>query len=216
VFFKTPISNNFDLELAITSGGVLNKPLLVCDNLIDNDTTQKLSPRFLFSSYGYQNTWMVTSHIGNPTFKKNEFGINLISGRINNVLVTNDLVYINRAGGDWVFKHYEKFKWTNQITVGHTQSDAEGSFGSFHFQTSLDLFTKNKFFLSTSFACNYLNSFDMSDLYHFNCTSANSLTYSFSPHTRLRLNYYFSSIVEMDEKRWGVLLQFVTGFGKRP
>ena len=216
IFIKTPISNNFDLELAITSGGVLNKPVLVCDNLIDNDATQSFDPRFFFSNYKYENTWLVTSHIGNPTYRKNEFGINLVSGRINNVLVPNDLAYINRVGGDWVFKYYEKLKWTNQITVGHTQSQAEGSFGTVHMQTSLDLFTKNKLFLTTSFAGNYLNSFESSTLYHFNCTSANSLTYAFNPHTRIRLNHYYSAVREMNETRWGVLLQFVTGFGKRP
>ncbi|WP_027418901.1 hypothetical protein [Crocinitomix catalasitica] len=215
VFLKTPISNNFDMELSITSGGVLNKHVLICDNLINDDNTQDLKPAFSLSNYAYENTWLVTSHIGNPTYRKNEFGINLVSGKIANTIIPNDFVQINRIGGDWVFKYYEKFKFTNQVTLGHTNSDKEGHFSSLHFQSSVDLFTKNRFFISTSYACNYLNSLS-SDVYHLNMTSATSFTYSFSPHTRLRLNTYYSSIVEFEEKRWGVLLQFVVGIGKRP
>ncbi len=214
VFIKTPISNNFDMELSLTSGGALNKPVLVCDNLISDQSTG-IDPIFSFANYAYDNTWLLTSHIGNPTFKKDEFGINVVSGRISNTLIPDDFVIINRVGGDWVHKHYEKFKVTNQLTLGHTLSDKEGAFASLHYQSSVDLFIRNRFFITTSFACNYLNSFS-SGLYHFNYTSATSFTYSFSPHTRLRVNNYYSSVVELDEKRWGVLLQFVIGVGKRP
>ena len=31
IFFKTPIAKQIDLELSITSGGLLNEPLMVCD-----------------------------------------------------------------------------------------------------------------------------------------------------------------------------------------
>ena len=216
VFLKTPVSNQFDLELAVTSGGLLNRPLLVCDNLIDDDASQDLNPTFTFSNYDYANTWLVTAHVGSPTFKKNEIGINVVSGRINNVLVPEDLAYINRIGADWVYKHYEKFKWTNQLTFGSTVSDMEGAFGTVHFQTGLDWFLMNKVFVSSSYALNYLNNFKPEEIYHMNATSATSLTYIFSPHTRLRLNHYYSVIKEMNERRWGLLLQFVTGIGKRP
>ncbi|MFT5818896.1 MAG: hypothetical protein ACI8ZM_000117 [Crocinitomix sp.] len=214
IFLKTPISNNFDMELSITSGGALNKPVLVCDNLISDPSTG-VKPSFSFSNYAYNNTWLVTSHIGNPTFKKDEFGINIVSGKINNTLIPNDFVQINRVGGDWVHKHYEKFKFTNQITFGHTRSDFEGDFASFHFQSSIDLYVLKRFFISASVAGNYLNSFN-SSLYHFNYTGAASFTYSFSPHIRLRLNSYYSAVVDLDEKRGGLLLQFVMGIGKRP
>ena len=40
-FLKTPVSNQLDMELAITSGGMLNKPILVCDNLI-NDINKEI------------------------------------------------------------------------------------------------------------------------------------------------------------------------------
>jgi len=213
VFIKTPISNNFDIELSVTSGGALNKPVLVCDNLMMDDT--KAKPKFSFSNYAYQGTWLVTSHIGNPTFKKDEFGINLVSGRINNTVVEDDFVQINRIGGDWVHKHYEKFKVANQLTVGHSNSDKEGHFASLNYQGSVGVYISKGFFINTSFAVNYLSAFS-SNLYHLNYISATSLTYSFSPHIRLRLNSYYSAVTEEAEERWGVLLQFVAGFGKRP
>lgn len=216
VFLKTPISNKLDMELAITSGGMLNKPILVCDNLIDNNENEDLNPTFSFSNYSYDNTFLVTSHIGSPTFKKNEFGLNIVSGRINNTLVNNDIAFINRVGGDWIYKLHEKFRVSNQVTFGHTESEAEGGFAFLNYQGSVDVYIINKMFVSSSFAVNYLNSVYSKDLYHLNNTSATSLTYSFSPHTRIRLNHFYSSIKEADEKRWGLLLQFVTGIGKRP
>ncbi|MFT5779850.1 MAG: hypothetical protein ACI837_002809 [Crocinitomicaceae bacterium] len=215
IFFKTPIANKLDMELSLTTGGMLNKPVIVCDNLINDELDQSAYPRFSFANYSYENTWLLTSHIGSPTFQKNEFGINVVSGRINNTLIPDDYVQINRIGGDWVHKYKERFKWTNQLTVGHSQSEIEGAFGSLHAQSGIDLFLGKHFFVSSSFACNYHGAFS-SNLYHYNFINAQSLTYSFSPHTRIRLNHYVSGIVEMGEKRWGLLLQFVIGFGKRP
>jgi hypothetical protein len=214
LFIKTPLSDKLDLELSITSGGMLNKPILVCDNLIKNEA-QTIDPKFSFSNYAYNNTWLVTSHIGRPTYQKNELGLNIVSGRINNTLIPNDLIFINRIGGDWIHKFQEKLKWSNQLTVGYSNSDAEGSLGSLHYQTSLELFLGKHFFFSTSYAFNFHQSMS-SELYHFNYINAQSLTYSFSPHTRLRLNHYHAGILEAGEKRWGILLQLVVGFGKRP
>lgn len=214
-FIKTPISNKLDVELSITSGGMLNKPVIVCDNLINNEI-QNAKPRLTFSNYSYDNTWLVTSHVGSPTFQKNEFGLNLISGRINNTFLANDFVQINRIGFDYIYKYRELFKWTNQIIVGYANSDTEGEFGSVRFLTNLEVFLAKRFFISSSFAYNYDKSIELSSLYHSNLMNTQSLTYSFSPHTRIRLNYYFSNIIEVYEKRSGILLQFVTGIGKRP
>jgi hypothetical protein len=204
LFLKTPISNNLDMELAITSGGFLNKPLLLMEQ-----------SDFSSSKYNYDNTWLITSHIGSPTFKKNEYGINLVSGKIRNILRQDDFVQINRIGVDWIHKSQETFIIANELTFGHSKSDFEGGFASLNSQSSIGFFIKNKVFIDTSFATNYLNSTN-SRLYYLNYTSATSLTYSFSPHTRLRLNGYYTNIMNANEEKWGALLQFVIGIGKRP
>jgi len=214
MFFRTPISEKLDIEFSITSGGWLSKPMLVCDNLMSTND-QKAKATFSFANYDYNNTWLASGRIGTPTFKKNEFGLILASGKINNTLIKEDLLQINRLGADWVYKYKETVKLSNQLVFGYNTSNMEGNLTSFHSQTALDVFLNGRVFVSTSFAYNYYNVPDFNS-YHANYINANSITYSFSPHTRLRLNHYYSEVREANEKQWGMFLQFVTGFGKRP
>jgi len=214
VFVKTPVSENLDIELSVTSGGTMQKPILVCDNLIAETASQTVTPRFAFSDYNYDNTWLITGRLGSPTYKKNEVGLIGVSGKINNTLVANDLSLINRIGGDWIFKYYEKLKVSNQVVFGHNYSEKEGSFATVNAQSGVDVYLVNKFFITGSIAINYYKSRDR-NFYRMNYTSANSLTYVFSPHTRLRINHYYARVVEADERQAGLLLQFVTGIGKR-
>ena len=213
IFLKTPVNKRFDLELSLTSGGLLNKPIVVCDNII-NDIEQDARPKFSIVDYSYKNTWLLTSRLGSQSFNKNEFGMIAVSGRIANNLVTNDLVTINRIGVDWIHKYLEKLKIGNQITLGITESQAEKTFATLNYQGNVDYYIIGRIILSSSLAFNYHNSIH-NDLYHFNFTNANSITYTVSPHTRFRINHYLTQIKEADETQWGILLQYVTGFGKR-
>ena len=216
LFFKTPISNNLDIESSLTFGGWLNAPVLVCDNLLsDSGTNQSSKVQFSLTNFQYHNTWLFSTRIGSPTFKKNELGLIIASGKINNVLLKNDLLQLNRIGGDWVHKIKEKVKISNQIVFGYNVSDIQKQSTSVHTQNALDVILNDRFFISTSFAYNYYD-FSKSGADQNTYINANSITYSFSPHTRLRLNHYFSSVSQSNEKQWGVFLQFVTGFGKRP
>jgi hypothetical protein len=52
------------------------------------------------------------------------------------------------------------------------------------------------------------------DLY--NWSLAGSLTYVVSPHTRIRLNTFYTRVVDANEEQSGIMLQFVSGIGKRP
>jgi len=216
VFFKSPISSNLDVESSLTMGGWLAKPVLVCENILNNSEQSQTSDlKFSFANFEYKNTWLFSTRIGSPTFKKNEFGIILSKGKINNVLVENDLLKLNRIGGDWVYKIKEKVKFSNQIVVGYNVSDIQKQSTSVHTQNAVDFILNDHFFISTSFAYNYYD-FSKSGADQNTYINANSITYSFSTHTRLRLNHYFSSVSRSNEKQWGVFLQFVTGFGKRP
>jgi len=214
MFFRTPISEKLDIEFSLTAGGWLSKPMLVCDNLLSSNN-QSAKATVSFANYDYNNTWLASGRMGTPTFKKNEFGLIMASGKISNTLVKNDLLQINRLGADWVYKHKETVKLSNQLVFGYNTSAIEGNLTSFHSQTAVDVFLNGRVFVSTSFAYNYYNVSKLGS-YHANYINANSITYSFSPHTRLRLNHYYSAVKEANEKQWGMFLQFVTGFGKRP
>ena len=207
LFIKTPVSSNLDLELSLTSGGFLNKPIAVYQ--IQGDS----SPNFSFTDYKYENTWLLTSRIGSPTFKKNEFGIILTSGKVKNPENINELSRINRIGGDWVYKYYEKFKWSNQFVVGDNYIENKKYTTSIHLQSAMDYYLLNNFFISTSFA---YTGFANKGMNYKNYLSTTSFTYTFSPHTRFRLNHFYASRSTADKGKWGLLLQFVTGFGKRP
>ncbi len=213
VFLKTPLNKKLDLEFSLTSGGLLNKPILICDNIVLN-SSENIDPAFTLVNYSYSNTWLATSRIGNQSFNKNEFGLIAVSGRIANILVPDDYVNLNRVGFDWIHKHQEKMKFGNQITLGYSDSDVEKSFATINYQGSADFYLIDKMVLSASLAGNYHSSLEGYED-HFNLTNTTSITYVVSPHTRLRINQYQTRIFEADEYQWGVLLQFVTGFGKR-
>ena len=212
LFIKTPINRNLDLELSITSGGLLNNEGLVYNNLMDKAVQDEHST-FSFGDFSYNNTWLLTSRIGNQSFNKNEFGLIAVSGRVANNLVENDFVTINRIGIDWIHKYREKIKFGNQFTFGCTTSEVEKSFITMNYQGSADFYLNDRIILSSAMACNFHNSIN-SDRYHFNLTNTNSITYAVSPHTRFRINHYYKKIFKSDQVKWGVFLQFVTGIGK--
>ncbi len=213
VFTKTPISNNLDLELSLTSGGFFNKPIAVYDHLINDNPSVQMNPTFSFTDYKYENTWLITSRIGTPTFKKNELGVILTSGKVKNPENPNEFTRINRIGGDWIYKYYEKFKWSNQFVFGDNTIENQKYTTSVHFQTAIDYYLFNNFLISTSVA---YTGFMNKEMNYKNYLSTTSLTYTFSPHTRFRLNHFYASKSAMNHGKWGLLLQFVTGFGKRP
>ncbi|MBL4703596.1 MAG: hypothetical protein JKY54_03685, partial [Flavobacteriales bacterium] len=214
LFVKTPINRKLDAEISVTTGGLLNRPFLVCDNLIDQNLPQQSGMSVQFDGYEYNRTFLALGRIGNQTFNKNELGIIGLAGAINSTFIPNDRITLLRLGGDWVYKYNELFKLSNRVFAGFSNSGLEGKFISLNAQSSVDIFLKGRFFLSSSFAINSATARN-SSLYHLNRTFANSFTYSISTHTRLRLNAYNSYIKEVNEKQWGILLQFITGFGKR-
>jgi hypothetical protein len=216
VFFRTPISKWADLELSVTSGGMLNKPVLVCNNIIvKDDTNIDLNPEFVFSTYEMGGTWLVTARAGSPTYQRNELGLNVVAGRILNTTIANDLSTITRLGGDWVYKYNERFKFNNQVFIGETKTSTSGDFYTLNIQNNMDFFSGKHWMLSLSHAINSQKAIDR-DLLLYNSSVAGSLTYVFSPHTRLRLNSFYTYIRDANETQYGALIQFVTGLGKRP
>lgn len=216
VFFKTPISKSLDLEMAFTSGGALTKPVMVCNNLLVSEADGlEMAPEVIFSPYTYEGTWLGTARIGSPTYKRNEFGLNLAAGRIASTTIASDIGHIRRLGADWVFKLRERLKVVNQVMVGQTQSGSAGDFYTLNSMNNIDFYSGRNWMVSASNSFN-INTAQGAGTDRNSWSLAGSVTYVFSPHTRLRLNSYYSRIWDANEKQCGVLLQFATGIGKRP
>ncbi len=222
LFFSTPISKNLGAEVSLTSGGVLNKPYLVCNDLVvSGDDQFDFEPDFEFGEYNYNDTWLVTGRVGTQSFKKNELGLIAVAGKIPSTQIQSDLSQIQRIGGEWVFKVNERIKMVNQAVFGLTNTSNYGDFFSTNIMNNFDFYTGKNWMFSFSHSLNLMNG-DGSDDRLFNESLAGSITYVFSPHTRLRMNGFFTNIddqlhgMAMDERQAGVFLQFVTGLGKRP
>ena len=215
-FVKTPLTRNLDIEVALTSGGALTKPFLVCNNLLVSEAEgMEIEPEFNFLNFSYQGTWMLTSRIGSPTFKKNEFGFNMVAGHIASTTIAKDLGHIRRVGVDWVYKLRERLKVVNQVMVGETASSSKGLFRTVNTMNNIDYYSGRNWMISFSNSFNYNHSMENSENMQ-SWSLAGSVTYVISPHTRLRLNTYSTRIRENNERQKGILLQFVTGLGKRP
>jgi len=77
LFLKSPISESLDLEFSATAGGYLSSGLF---NLNYSDTSD-----FDFEEdFDYNGSWLFTTRLGSPTFKKNEFGIFSLGGKLHN------------------------------------------------------------------------------------------------------------------------------------
>ncbi len=215
VFVKTPVSPQHDLELSVTSGGVMSAPLLVCEDLVrSKKDPEAIDPTVAVNELSYEGTWLLTGRVGQPTYKKNEVGLIGVAGYIPSTFIDCDNNHIVRGGVDWVHKHNETFKVVNQVAVGKTISDLQGEFISFNAHSNIDVFIKGTFIISASHTLNMIND-PNSDTDFLNGTVGNSFTYRVSPHTRIRLNQYYT-YVRNDDATWGVLVQLVTGIGKRP
>jgi hypothetical protein len=215
VFLRTPVSKNADLEIALTSGGMLSGPLLSMINLARNEGVNTLPRELMLIDPFPLNTWLVSGRVGSAPFKANEFGFLGMAGTINGVLLGDNLNSMYRGGGEWVFKYKEKFKLINQITAGQTLTPLDEVYNSLNYFTGADLFINRRMIWSLAYS--YSTHYDAeNDVRENRPAIFNSFSYAFTPHTRLRLNQYlrYNSITE--QENWGVFLQFVTGIGRRP
>lgn len=204
MYFKTPLSRGLDLEFGVSSGGAVNSTLFQTNSVeADTDAGADANGRFL-----------VAGRIGSPSFKKNEFGLLVAVGRINANFGEDPTMEVKRIGGEWIYKFRERFKVTNQLVLGQTNTASLGNFTSLSLQNNLDFFVRPQWIMGVSNSLNLQNSqSDQADYLH--STLAASLTYAVSPHTRIRLNNFVQPKLYDGSSNWGISLQFVTGLGKR-
>ena len=220
VFFSTPLSRNLDLQMAVTSGGWLNDPLMSYGNLLSRYNETSTTPVVTPIDLSFKGTWLITGRIGSPSFKKNEFGGLAAFGYLPSNFITNDMMYLNHIGAEWIFKYNERLKVGNQVTGGYAESRLQGGFYSMGFQTNIDLFLISRLIISFSNSVNLKEPVTVPSSEttgtggKLNGNLSASITYAVTPHTRIRLNHYcgYSNQGAPDQ---GIYLQLVTGFGKR-
>jgi len=210
LLFKTPLSQNLDLESSLTIGGSLPATLFTYD-FIEQSNSESPSQKLNYANFNYEGTWLASFRIGNPTYYKNEFGLFAAVGKVHKTAAAAEQSSIYRIGGDWTFKHKEQFRMTHQLVMGYTQAESGRGF-NFDQKSALDYFLLSKWVLSFSNSLQYQR-YSSADC--FKGTSVASISYAMNPHTRLKLNAYSRYSLTSGQQQTGVFLQLVAGFGKR-
>lgn len=205
VYIKTPLSRGLDLEMGLSSGGAVGNQIFRTNQNAEEPDED------IATANG---RWLVAGRIGQPSFRKNELGLLFAVGNITSSFGPDPDMNIVRVGGEWIYKFRERVRLTNQVVAGQTKTESEGSFASLTLQNNLDFFASQHVIIGLSNSLNSQNS--MSDgANYLKSTLAGSLTYVFSPHTRIRLNQFVVPRDYSGNSNWGISLQFVTGLGKR-
>ncbi len=217
VFVRTPVSKKLDLDFAFTSGGLLNSNLITCINLASNEGVNNLPSDCMMIDLDLKNldTWLISGRLGSASFNKNEFGLLAMGGTISGILTGDDENSVFRVGGEWIYKHKERFMLINQATIGQTLAPYNETYNSFSTFTSAEVFLHRRVALSGAFLYSVHNDSENAIL-EIDKRIYGSVAYTVSPHTKIRLNQYFRYNSIIDQDKWGVFLQLVTGIGKRP
>lgn len=209
ILFKTPVNPNFDAEIALTMGGSVPTTMMTYDFVSDGENGVD---NFTKATFDYQNNWLATARIGNPTFYKSEIGFFAAIGKVNGTAFTDEQSNIYRFGADWTYKHKEQFRITNQAVTGYTVTESGNHGFNVNQKTEFDYFLKSRVVLSVS---NSLQFQEYTPTETFQGTAVASISYALNPHTRLKVNAYSKYNMKEKSQEPGVFLQFVTGFGRR-
>lgn len=214
VFLKMPLSKSLDFDIAVTSGGWLNQPLVLCDELSTPEQQVNGGPEWNFADFDYAGTYLVSGRIGSPSFKKMELAFVYAAGRVPARVGNLGMSNILRGGGEFIYKYKSRLKWNSQITYGTSRHLVGRDYQSFNMKHQMEWFLWRRIALNTGYSLNYHTSFDDRDE-RVEEILTNSITYTLTPHTRIRLNQYVA-FETISGERYGFFLQLVTGIGKRP
>ena len=210
IMVKTPLSEKWDLEASLTTGGLLAQPLVSIHLATpDNELTQTT---FTTPTYTYNNNWLASVRVGTPTYKKNEFGVFVLAGNVLDDATTGASNRIVRVGGDWTYKFKEKLKVMNQLVTGYTVTDENTRGYTAIQQTEVEYFVAKQLILS---AANNFQYNTYTGQREFKGQTSVGVSYAINPHTRLKLNAYLDHDYTNNARQPGVYLQFTTGLGTR-
>lgn len=209
ISFKTALSEKYDFEVSIYSGGVFRNPLLSYTPGLSDD--QKMDKNTIeLNDISYNGSWIGTARIGTPLFRSLEYGVFAMAGEVGEV---GEERFLTRIGVDVIKKVKELFKFESQVSGGLSYYEKRDNSTDIALQNSIEYYIKSIYIISTSNAV--LFTIPQRD----GTTSTkgalvNSFSYVLSPHTRIRLNHFYN-YSNLRNENWGVTLQIVTGIGKR-
>lgn len=210
LLFKTPITEVLDLELALTSGGLLKKPIMT-GQLIDEKNG--VGDDWLdFPGIKYQGDWLFTFRLGSPVFKRNEYGLVAFTGRMTDASTPGNTTWVYRLGFDWIHKNKEHFRLTNQLLMGPSVSDVDGLFYKIIQQSNAEFFLLKQWIFSVTNNFQFI-SYENDSL--LKGAFASGAAFAVNPHTRIKLNVFSEYNITDRHNEFGLFLQFVTGFGLR-
>lgn len=211
ILFKTPFSKSLDFELSITSGGLLGAPIM---------TSQIMPPkgfegeRINVNKIEYHGDWLFTFRLGNPVFKKNEFGVFAIIGKLSDKIDPNFSTIIYRLGFDWIYKYKEQFRVTNQLLFGPSDPISGSAIFKVVQQSNAEYFLSRKWIIYATNNIQYTSYQDI-DNSLLKDSFAGGAAFALNPHTRLKINLYTNYNITDSNSSFGAFLQLVTGFGLR-
>ncbi len=139
ILFKTPVSTNLDLELSLTSGGLLGQPFI----RRQLTSIKESEDRTTYTPPDYNGEWLFTARLGNPAFNKTELGVFGIIGRLKDDSDPQGHQQVYRIGFDWIYKNKEDFKLTNQLLLGPTITSDISYFKMIQ-QSSIEIFMQSQ------------------------------------------------------------------------
>jgi hypothetical protein len=213
VFFRTPLSEKWDLETAATMGGFMKTPTLGTRAF----TAAESALDFIqINKEPYKGSFLLTGRAGTPVFKKNEYGIYASLGKIVSPFQKDIFEQMLRVGGDYSHKFRDGFKLTQQASFGTYRSvNAKNQpvFNTLNLHSGADCLFFGRLLTSVnhSFRIKMANSTTSK-----NGTALASVGYVFNPNNQIRANAFF----DYDDKpatahTYGVFLQLIAGLGQR-
>ena len=164
------------------------------------------------NSITYDGDWLFTTRIGNPVFKKNELGVFAIIGKISDASVPENSMKVYRIGFDWIHKHKEQFKVTNQIMLGSNLPSVGNSTFKVVQQSNAEFFMFRQWIIHLTNNIQFIPESEES-IIKGTCTSG--IAYVVTPHTRVKFNLFSNYNISEKYNDFGFFFQVVTGFGLR-
>ncbi len=204
--FKTPVSNMLDLELSLTSGGLLGSPILRKKIITPENEDKPLE----VTKIKYDGDWLLTGRLGNPVFKKNELGLFAIVGKLSNASSSAISTRVYRVGFDWINKHKEDFRMTHQLLLGPSVPSIGDSYLKIVQQSNAEFFFRQQWIAYMTNNIQYISYPEDSII---KGTVSSGIAYAFNPHVRLKLNAFSSYNLHLKTNEFGFFFQVIAGFG---
>ena len=206
-FFKTPVSENLDIEFALSAGGwLIGTPVAIEVATIGFDFDKNLK---------YEGNWLGTFRLGTPTFKDSEIGVSLLGGRLHRNKEKGTVTRVARLGVDWIKKESEMWKMVNQISVGIDKPKKEPIYGIYSMLNSFEYFINNRFRVGPTNIVKQEQIELENGKHKRKGTLFLTLGYAFTRNrnVRFRINPFVEYFDTQDKTTGGLLFQFCTGCG---